>query len=301
MKSRLIPCLCLAGLCGFETSAIAGEIDPELQLYGSWRLHGTAASVDAAAPGQDNSYVGVSDAYSRIGAKGSFLAGGTKFSAKLELGLNTADFETGDPSFFDDEDFRIKSITATGNWGTLRAGKDWLPYYNAVGYPVDYFSSIYAGYSTYAYFREVQLTYITPEFNGVKGSLSRIKRTGGGPMGWHYTASYAQNGLMLAAGMEDMDGDLADTYGASASLSRGQWYGAVKYEHNDAAGDICHTRNLCPIGCLAQPCSSRRPHLCSDHHGHCRVRNCRRQPTTLASKPPRRPSPGMRTGPRLYA
>ena len=238
MNTYILNGVICAGLCLPVVTAHAQDSSIDLDLYGSWRLHANAASVDEAADGQDDSYIGLSDAYSRVGAKAGLALGGTSLTAKLELGINSADLEFGDPAFFDDEDLRVKSLTASGDWGTIIAGKDWLPYYNNVGYPVDYFSSIFAGYSTYAYFREIQLTYITPEYNGLKGSLSRIKRTNGGPKGWHYTANFAKDGMTLAAGMEDMDGSLADTYGASVSLSRGDWYGAVKYEHHDTAGEI---------------------------------------------------------------
>lgn len=238
MKLLLCIPVLTAALCLSTAQAFAADGDVNLNLYGSWRLHLNAATVDEASGGQDNSYIGLSDAYSRIGAKASVSLGGTVVTGKIELGLNTADLKLGDPAFFDDEDLRIKSVTASGDWGTLVAGKDWLPYYNNVGYPVDYFSSIFAGYSTYAFFRENQLTYVTPDMGGFKGSLSRIKRTSGGPRGWHYTASYAKDGFTVAAGMEDMDRDVADTYGASASLTRGAWYGALKYENNDEAGEI---------------------------------------------------------------
>ncbi len=227
-----------ASLCLSGVNCYANEDGLDLKLYGSWRLHTNATFVDAATPGQSTGYLGLSDAYSRVGAKASFTASGTVFAATLELGVNSADFKLGDPAFFDDEDLRVKSFSASGDWGSLVVGKGWLPYYNNVGYPVDYFSSIYAGYSTYAFFRENQLTYITPQINGFKGSLSRIKRTSGGPKGWHYTASYARGGLTLAVGMEDMENNVADTYGTAVSLKRGHWYGAIKYEHNDVAGDI---------------------------------------------------------------
>lgn len=237
MKTPLFcsgPCI---ALCFFAPSHASDE-SLDINLYGSWRLHANAASVEAAAPGQSDTYVGLSDAYSRIGIKSGWNFAETNFVAKVELGLNTADLELGDPAFFDDEDLRVKSLTASGDWGTMVIGKDWLPYYNTVGYPVDYFSSIFAGYSTFAFFRENQLTYITPELNGLKGSLSRIQRTNGGPRGWHYTASFNQGPLSIGAGMEDMDNDVADTYGASVSLTQGSWYAAAKYEHSDSQGDI---------------------------------------------------------------
>ena len=213
------------------------ETDLDIELYSSIRLHLSHASVDEAFDGGETSYTGLTDAYSRVGAKAGFDFGGTKISGKLELGLNMAELELGDPSFFDDQDLRIKSVTASGDWGTLVVGKDWLPYYNNIGYPVDYFSTIYAGYTTYAFFRENQIAYTTPEYQGLTGQLARIERTGGGPSGWHYVVNYQSKGLTLAIGREDMDGDVGDTQGASASYTSGAWYLATKYENSDF-GDI---------------------------------------------------------------
>ena len=148
------------------------------------------------------------------------------------------DLELGDPSFFDDEDFRVYSVNATGDWGSLTLGKDWLTYYNTVGYPVDYFSSIYAGYTTYAFFRERMLRYTTPDLGGFTGSVARIERTGGGPKGWQSSLSYAKGGFALGAALEDMDGDISDTWGASASYASGPWYLAAKIEDQTGRGTI---------------------------------------------------------------
>lgn len=210
----------------------------DIEAYGSLRLHISRASVDEAFDGGSNSYTGLTDAYSRVGARGGFDLGSTRISGNVELGLNTAELDIGDPSFFDDEDLRIKSVTAKGGWGTLKVGKDWLPYYNNIGYPVDYFSTIYAGYTTYAFFREKQISYTTPSWNNFTGTVSRIERTGGGPLGWHYVAAYANDGFTVAVGAEDMDGSTADTKGASVSYQSDGWYLAAKYEESTPIGEI---------------------------------------------------------------
>ena len=209
-----------------------------LTLYGSFRLHSTLTHVDEATDGQDETEFGLSDAYSRIGARVDFGLGDTDISIKSELGLNLADLKLGDPAFFDDEDVRVYSVNASGDWGSLTVGKDWLTYYNTVGYPVDYFSSIYAGYSTYAFFRERMVRYTTPEMAGFTGSVARIERTGGGPQGWQSALSYTKNGLTIGAALEDMDGDVSDMWGASASYTSGQWYVSGKVEDQTGRGMI---------------------------------------------------------------
>ena len=222
----------------------AGEDDTPLfdpatlTFYGSFRLHSTLTTVDEAVEGRSETEFGLSDAYSRVGVHIDFGFSETKFSIKSELGLNLADLELGDPSFFDDEDFRVYSVNATGDWGSLTLGKDWLSYYNTVGYPVDYFSSIYAGYTTYAFFRERMLRYSTPELGGFTGSIARIERTGGGPKGWQSSVSYVNGGLTLGAAIEDIDGDISDTWGASASYTKGPWYLAAKIEDQTGRGMI---------------------------------------------------------------
>jgi len=173
----------------------------DIEAYGSLRLHISHASVDEAFDGGSNSYTGLTDAYSRVGARGGFDLGSTRISANIELGLNTAELDN-------------------------------------IGYPVDYFSTIYAGYTTYAFFREKQVSYTTPSWNNFTGTLARIERTGGGPLGWHYVAAYANDGFTVAVGAEDMDGTTADTKGASVSYQSDGWYLAAKYEESTPIGEI---------------------------------------------------------------
>jgi len=209
---------------------------PTLTLYGSLRAHATYVSVDEAVEGKDESEFGLTDAYSRIGTTLGFDLGETTVTAKAELGLNTTDLELGDPAFFDDEDLRIYSVTASGDWGSLKVGKDWLPYYNNVGYPVDYFSSIYAGYTTFAFFRERQIAYTSPMIGGFTGTIAAIKRTGGGPSGAQGALSWSKVGLTFTVGFEEMESGFADTRGASASYTTGPWYLSAKIEDQDGQG-----------------------------------------------------------------
>ena len=66
-------------------------------FHGSFRAHSTLTTVDEAVEGRSETEFGLSDAYSRVGARIDFGYGGTKFSIKSELGLNLADLELGDP------------------------------------------------------------------------------------------------------------------------------------------------------------------------------------------------------------
>ena len=233
--------LALATLTLFPATAQAQAASdaqtPSLTLYGSLRVQAMVATVDEATDGKDDTEFGLWDAYSRVGAAVDFGLGETEITTKLELGLNTADGEFGDPAFFDDEDLRVYSLKAKGDWGQLTVGKDWLPYYNTVGYPVDYFSSLQAGYTTFAFFRERQIAYTTPNIGGVTATLAAIERTGGGPSGLQGTVSYSQNGLTLGAGFEEIDrAGVADTRGASISYTTGPWYLAAKIEDQDGQG-----------------------------------------------------------------
>jgi len=237
LNGVLAPIVFISALSGAMPSLAQDAITPDLELYGSWRLQANYVRVDESSQGEDNDFIGLTDAYSRLGAKLGFGTEAVNLTARYEVNINSADLEFGDPSFFDDEDSRLYSLSATTDWGTLLVGKDWLPYYNNIGYPVDYFSSVYAGYTTYAYFREHQIAYTTPNLNGFSGTLARMQRTGGGPKGWHYTLSYAQDGLSLAIGREDMDGLEGDTQGASISYASGPWYLASKFENSDDFGD----------------------------------------------------------------
>ena len=56
-----------------------------------------------------------------------FTAGGTVFCSDIRAWHKFSRFlNLVDPAFFDDEDFRVKSFSASGDWGSLVVGKDWF-------------------------------------------------------------------------------------------------------------------------------------------------------------------------------
>ena len=230
--------VCLGIFSSYIGSVIAQDTsDRNFEFYASVRTHLDIARVDEAKVGEECDYVGARDAYSRVGVRGDFDFSNINVLGTLELGINTADFDLGDPSFFDDQNFRVASIKLGGDFGTLVAGKDWLPYYNVIAAPVDFFSSVYAGFTTYAFFRENQITY-SSQIKSLGYSVAAIQRTNGGPRGWQATARYPLSSWTFAAGGEYIEGSPSDTFGLSAIWQRDKFYAAFKFEHNTDQGQI---------------------------------------------------------------
>jgi len=220
-----------------STFAVPAMAELEVDAYGSLRTSVESVSVDEAAAGEDENFVTIRDAFSRFGVKASYpMAGGTTLGGKIEVPFNTQNFNAEDPTFFDDNSVRVAKITADGDWGSVVIGKDWLPYYNNIAYPVDLFSSFYSGWATYARFREYQAAYTTPSLGGLKFTAAAIQfdpqNDDGGA---HYALSYSNGGFTAAVGMEDLDDgnettSTTDTRGVSASYTSGPFYVAAKAE-----------------------------------------------------------------------
>jgi len=234
-KGLLIGCVSLVCV----GSVGAQEKNWDVTPYGSLRLQANYSSVDHARPGADDSYIGFTDAYSRVGVRGHYTVNDNlTLSSQLEVSINLPEFKAEDPTFFDDDAVRVKKVAASGKWGSVWIGKGWLPYYNNIAYPVDMFSSFYSGYATYAYFREDAAVYSSPRIYGFKGTAARVKRTPGNERGYQGVISYAHEGLTLALAVEDMAAeDDHDTYGGAVTYTHGPWYGALKYERYDNAAD----------------------------------------------------------------
>jgi hypothetical protein len=217
-----------------------------LSLNGSIRVQAESVSVDKSAvdAGEDESYTGVRDAYSRFGVTATYpLSNGTTLGAKLEIPFNTQQMQAEDPSYF--EGFykennapRVLKLTATGDWGSAAIGKQWLAYYNAVAYPVDYFSSFYSGFATYAGFRREAATYTTPSFSGFSATASMVDLVDGGDETYLDTTqaslNYSLDGLSLAVAYQDTYNGKADLLGASAAYTTGPWRFATKVEQLDS-------------------------------------------------------------------
>ena len=224
------------------SSAIA---ELTVDAYGSLRMQAETVNVDkVATAGDDKSYAGFKDAYSRFGATASYpLSNGTTLGAKLEIPFNTAQMKAGDPSYFhgfykNNNDPRVAKITATGDWGSVALGKQWLAYYNYVGYPVDYFSSFYSGFATHATVRREAVTYTTPNISGFKFTASAVDMIDDDNDyldSSQFAASYSANGFNFALGYQDeyipYAGATENTImGISASYSTGPWRFAGKTE-----------------------------------------------------------------------
>ncbi|MBF0264166.1 MAG: porin [Gammaproteobacteria bacterium] len=208
--------------------------------YGSLRIQAEHVNVNKAIDGEDDSYTGLRDAYSRLGVKLSKSFVPLKLSAKLEVPINLPQLQAEDPSFFggyykSNHSPRIANIKLSkDNLGSLTYGMQWLAYYNNIAYPVDYFSTFYSGFATHATFRREALTYTTPTFSGLKVTISGVDLTDNAGTSYldsrQYALSYSANNLLLAFAHQDTYDDRADLSGFSASYIIGPWRFAAKYE-----------------------------------------------------------------------
>jgi predicted porin len=191
----------------------------DISFYGSLRIQGEYVSPDNEAALE--SYTGFRDAYSRIGVnfEHAFNDAVTGY-ARLELPLDIANLAVQDP-WDQDEDIRIGKVGLKGKFGDIAVGQMWLPYYNAIAYPVDMFSSYYSGFATYTSFRKGDtVTYYSPTFNGFGFGAAFSKDNG-----WtveddriQATISYKLDNLTLAGGLDDLGGDDdVRIWGASAA------------------------------------------------------------------------------------
>ncbi len=240
-KSLIAGAICLSPLPAFAELTV--------EPYGSLRAQAEYVTVDKAKSGQNNSYTDVRDAYSRFGVIANYpLNNGTKLSAKIEIPFNIQQMKAEDPSYFEgfyknNNSPRIYKLTASGDWGSMDIGKQWLAYYNAVAYPVDYFSSFYSGFATHASFRREALTYTTPNFSGFTATASMVDMVDGKGESYLDTnqaaLTYSMDGLSLALAYQDSIDGVANILGASAAYTTGPWRFATKVEQLDSpAGTI---------------------------------------------------------------
>ena len=218
----------------------AGPIDWD--FYGSLRIQ-----YEAADPEGESSYDGFRDAYSRVGFMGSmeFNEGLSAF-AHLELPLDLANGKVQDPFNTADEDVRIGKIGLESDVaGTFAYGRDWMPYYNAIAFPVDMFSSFQSGFATYTTFRESDtLFYYSPDFNGFSFGAAYSANSGyadsSGSQDDRYqlTGSYSFQDTTLSLGVDDVDGaQNTRIWGFSAMHAMGDLSLSAKVEYFDSDQD----------------------------------------------------------------
>jgi predicted porin len=195
----------LAFIDSTEVSAI------EFDFYGSLRFHAEAISPDK----EDtlDAYTGWRDAYSRLGfnVTHQFNDSLTAYG-KLELPLDLPNKKVQDP-WEQDEDIRIGKIGIKGNFGDLSLGQMWMPYYNAIAYPVDMFSSYYSGFATYTTFRKGDtIVYYSPSFSGLSGSLGYSLENGAAESNGDTddrlqgTLSYSFDNITISGGFDELGG-----------------------------------------------------------------------------------------------
>ena len=242
-KSEMLTC----GLVALTFTAVAQTcLATELELYGSLRIQVESVSPDTA---EDEDYVGFRDAYSRVGAKFSHgFKNDLSLTAVIELPVDSANGKIQDPwdqqnSISDTADIRIAKVqVGSPKYGLIWIGKDWMPYYNEIAYPVDNFSSYYSGFATFTTFRKDQtISYLSPDFNSLQFGVAlshdngAIQSNGGYDDRKQATISYMVGNTKLALGVDDIGGaDDLRIVGISLKLSLGDVYIGAKYERHQS-------------------------------------------------------------------
>lgn len=232
MLSRTILVTAIAG--ALLAPAVVAADPIEFDFYGSLRLQYEAVSPDSAS-----SYTGFRDAYSRIGFNASApLADGVDAFAQLELPLNLA---IGEVTIPDDhtEDLRIARIGLSTDFGTFIYGQDWMPYYNAITFPIDMFSTYYSGFGTFTSFRlSDSVIYYSPDFNGLSFGASYTSNWNGDDDRYQLTASYNFGNTVISAGIDDRnDDDSIRFWGVSLMHTIDNLYIGAKLEYAESDKD----------------------------------------------------------------
>lgn len=228
----------------------------ELESYGSARLQLESVNPDSGVnyqSGDSGSYIGPRDAYSRIGLKlGWQMTDAVKFFGQLEIPLDIANIKVQDP-YNDIRDLRIAKIGLDTDRGTLAFGQMWLPFYNAISYKVDRFSSYYSGYATLAQFRAHNvISYYSPDYDGFSFSAGAVMSDRSDRADtfddnrYQFTTSYNRNGTDISIGGEHVANDTKEQlFGAALGQQIEQLYVAVKFEHwNENGSEIAKAINF---------------------------------------------------------
>ncbi|MGC9456279.1 MAG: porin [Halothiobacillaceae bacterium] len=200
----------------------AKEGGVQADFYGSLRLQG-----EYVDPGNQNvlgDYFGLRDAYSRIGGRLSYSWSAVTGYAHLEIPLDLANLKIQGPYEQNDtgshaadqltDSVRIAKIGVQGDFGNLAFGQDWVPYYNAIAYPVDMFSSYYSGFATYSIFRRNKmLAYYSPSLAGFSFAGGYMREGGNQEADGNYddryqlTASFSFGSTTISAGLDNQGGE----------------------------------------------------------------------------------------------
>lgn len=168
--------LLISGLLALTTSpVIAEESETDLfsyEFYLSLRMQAESVSPDNTSAIKD--YRGLRDAFSRVGVNAQYsFDKDTALFAQLKIPFDAANirfrdsYDQGGLGRDDRESLRVARLGLSSRMGILVAGQQWMPYYNAILFPVDQFSTLYSGFASYTTFRVKEtLAYQSPDLNG---------------------------------------------------------------------------------------------------------------------------------------
>ena len=221
-------------LAAAAQTAVAVEITP----YAGIQVH--YIFEDSAGPGGDG---GIEDSYSRAGIKLSEQVGDINLTAKVEYAVDP----TGETDFENDEThLRAAVLTASGDFGSIGFGKDFLPFYNAITWGVgsDRFYGYYTGYEAdFISKTSDTIFYSSPDINGlnitasISGDSASKSNTSNQPNHKEIALTYTvDENLTVAAAFGDGDTAAHKRRGAGLRYAKGEWLTTINYQENpDAA------------------------------------------------------------------
>lgn len=249
MQHRIIVPVILLVVASSDVLASADSQPFDINFYLSLRMQ--AESVQPSNRQAMSSYRALRDAYSRVGFNAEYLFDTkNRLFAQLEIPYDAANsrfrdsYDQGGVGRSNAERIRIGIVGLDSAWGRVTLGQQWMPYYNAITFPVDQFSTFYSGFATYTTFRVKEtVAYQSPVIGGWQLGGSYSTRHGNirspsriDDRRIQAVASYQLNNTLLALGMDDR-GNAAGfrdrIYGASLTHTIGQWDLALKYELTD--------------------------------------------------------------------
>jgi predicted porin len=219
MKKTLIA-TAIAGAMSFTAVAQAAEVDYD--LYGSLRVK--AVNVDGGE-------LDIADNSSRIGIKATTeLNSGVTALVRFETYVNT---ETGDFGASSAGKGRLAYIGATGDFGTVTAGRQWTPQYLWTSGKVDLLD--HGSNPTHNYGLAGRqgntVAYITPDMGGLQAAAVLVARdsagvdagnTGDDADAYNLAVHYAADNFSVGAATLIYNGTVDETYTAvAASLNLG--------------------------------------------------------------------------------
>jgi predicted porin len=232
MKKTLIA-TAIAGAMSFTAVAQAAEVDYD--LYGSLRVK---------AVNVDGSELDIADNSSRIGIKATTeLDSGVTALVRFETYANTESGAFGSPT-----KGRLAYIGATGDFGTVTAGRQWTPQYLWTSSKVDLLD--HGSNPTHSYALAGRqgntLAYITPDMGGLQMAAVMVARAGGEVEAntgddvdaYNLAAHFTAGDLTVGASTIMYQGSIDENYTAvAASYTMGDLYVGAEATSNGIADE----------------------------------------------------------------